>query len=117
MLDGLELASDPEINKRLQKDPGKLQAFIKFPLPGAVQAFVVDTIKRVPRIQAPTLVIWGEDDKLDPVSTGQRLHRDLRCVKELIVVPGNGHVGHLDRNRERVFELTTGWLTKHLPAA
>jgi pimeloyl-ACP methyl ester carboxylesterase len=117
MLNGLELASDPEINKRLQKDPGKLQAFMKFPLPGAVQAFIVDTVKRVPQIRIPTLVIWGEDDKLDPISTGHRLHHDLTCVKELAVVPGNGHVGHLDRNREKVFELTSSWLLNHLPQA
>jgi pimeloyl-ACP methyl ester carboxylesterase len=74
----------------------------------------VDTIKRVPQIRVPTLVIWGEDDKLDPITTGQRLHKDLTCVKELVVVPGNGHVGHLDRNRKKVFELTSDWLTKHL---
>jgi alpha-beta hydrolase superfamily lysophospholipase len=114
MLDGLELASDPEINKRLQKDPGKLQAFMKFPLPGAVQAFIVDTVKRVPQIKAPTLVIWGEDDKLDPITTAKKLHECLTCEKELSIVPGNGHVGHLDRNRHQVFELTTAWLSKHL---
>lgn len=114
MLDGLELASDPEINKRLQKDPGKLRAFMQFPLPGAAQAFIVDTIKRVPAVRVPTLVIWGEDDKLDPVSTGQRLHECLACEKELVIVPGNGHVGHLDRNREKVFDLTASWLEKHL---
>jgi alpha-beta hydrolase superfamily lysophospholipase len=114
MLDGLKLASDPEINKRLQKDPGKLRAFASFPLPGASQAFIVDTIKRVDRIQAPTLVIWGEDDELDPISTAHRLHDSLKCVKGLEIVPGNGHVGHLDRHRERVFELTANWLRKHL---
>jgi pimeloyl-ACP methyl ester carboxylesterase len=114
MLNGLELASDPEINKRLQKDPGKLRAFMKFPLPGAAQAFIVDTIKRVPQIRIPTLVIWGEDDKLDPITTAQRLHGCLTCDKELAIVPGNGHVGHLDRNKEKVFELTSSWLTKHL---
>jgi alpha-beta hydrolase superfamily lysophospholipase len=117
MLNGLELASDPEINKRLQKDPGKLQAFTKFPLPGAAQAFIVNTIKRVPQIRIPTLVIWGEDDKLDPITTAQRLHKELTCVKELVVVPGNGHVGHLDRNREKVFELTSAWLLNHLPTS
>lgn len=117
MLDGLELASDPEINKRLQKDPGKLQAFMKFPLPGAVQAFVVDTVKRVPRVKIPTLVIWGEDDRLDPVSTGERLHKELTCEKQFVVVAGNGHVGHLDRNRDQVFTLTSSWLTKHLLAS
>lgn len=117
MLDGLELASDPEINKRLQRDPGKLQAFMKFPLPGAVQAFVVDTVKRVPRVKIPTLVIWGEDDRLDPVSTGERLHKELTCEKQFVVVAGNGHVGHLDRNRDQVFTLTSSWLTKHLLAS
>lgn len=114
MLDGLELASDPDINRRLQKDPGKLRAFMEFPLPGAAQAFLVNTIKRVPRINIPTLVIWGEDDKLDPISTAQLLHRRLTCEKELVIVPGNGHVGHLDRNRQQVFDLTSDWLEKHL---
>nr|WP_281270153.1 alpha/beta hydrolase [Roseimicrobium gellanilyticum] len=114
MLDGLKLASDPEINKKLQRDPGKLRAFAGFPLPGASQAFIVNTIKRVDRIKAPTLVIWGEDDELDPISTAHRLHDSLKCVKGLEIVAGNGHVGHLDRNRERVFELTANWLRKHL---
>jgi pimeloyl-ACP methyl ester carboxylesterase len=114
MLNGLELASDPEINKRLQKDPGKLRAFQEFPLPGATQAFIVNTIKRVSAIRVPTLVIWGEDDKLDPVSTGQELHKRLTCEKKLVVVAGNGHVGHLDRNRHEVFRATSDWLAKHL---
>jgi uncharacterized protein len=114
MLNGLELAADPEINKRLQKDPGKLTAFMNFPLPGAVQAFIVDTIKRVHLIKIPTLVIWGAEDKLDPVSTGEELLKRLKCAKEMVVVEGNGHVGHLDRNRHVVFQLTSDWLAKHL---
>lgn len=114
MLDGLELASDPDINKRLQKDPGKLRAFMEFPLPGAAEAFLVNTIKRVPQIRIPTLVIWGEDDKLDPISTAKLLHDRLTCEKELVIVPGNGHVGHLDRNRQQVFDLTSDWLHRQL---
>lgn len=114
MLDGLKLASDPEINQRLQKDPGKLRAFAAFPLPGAKQAFIVNTIRRVPKIKAATMVLWGEDDELDPISTAHRLYNSLTCTKSLEIVAGNGHVGHLDRNRERVFELTADWLKKHL---
>lgn len=114
MLADLKIASDPEINLRLQSDPGKLRAFAKFPLPGAKEAFIVDTIKRVHDIKVPTLVIWGEDDLLDPVTTGEALHNTLTCVKGLEIVPGNGHAGHLDRNRVRVFELTAKWLKKHL---
>lgn len=114
MLEKAELASDPEINERLRVDPGKRKAFENFPLPGACDSFFVSTIRRVHQIKAPTLIIWGEDDKLDPVSTAHLLHHSLTCEKRLEIVTGNGHVGHLDRNRQRVFELTAEWLLKHL---
>ncbi len=114
LLDEVALASDPEINAKLKVDPGKLRAFSRFPLPGASEAFFVNTIKRVPKIKAATLVIWGADDELDPVSTAIRLHETLTCVKQLEIVEGNGHVGHLDRHRERVFELVSDWLLVHL---
>ncbi|WP_176159295.1 alpha/beta hydrolase [Prosthecobacter debontii] len=114
MLDDVELASDPEVNARLQVDPGKIRAFQNFPLPGATQSFFVDTIRRVPQIKAPTLVIWGEDDQLDPVSTAHALHNALTCPKRLEIIPGNGHAGHMDRNRVKVFEVMIEWLKQHL---
>lgn len=113
LLEEVALASDPEVNARLRVDPGKIEAFKNFPLPGAAQAFFVNTIRRVSAIKAPTLVIWGEDDNLDPVSTAHALHAALKCEKQLEIVPGNGHVGHLDRNRERVFAMTAEWILKH----
>ncbi|MEN3942092.1 alpha/beta fold hydrolase [Prosthecobacter sp. SYSU 5D2] len=115
LLDEVELASDPEINARLRVDPGKVMAFKNFPLPGAAQAFFVSTIKRVSKIKAATLVIWGEDDHLDPVSTAHLLHEKLTCQKAIEIVAGNGHAGHLDRNRKQVFDLTANWLLKHRP--
>ena len=114
LLDEVSLASDPAINAKLRVDPGKLKAFQNFPLPGAAQSFFVNTIHRVPKITIPTLVIWGEDDQLDPVTTAHVLHNALTCEKQLEIIAGNGHVGHLDRNRERVFDLTAEWLLKHL---
>jgi uncharacterized protein len=114
LLDEVSLASDPAINAKLRVDPGKLNAFKNFPLPGAAQAFFVNTIRRVPKITTPTLVIWGEDDQLDPVTTAHALHAALACEKQLEIIAGNGHVGHLDRNRARVFDLTAEWLLKHL---
>ena len=114
LLDEVSLASDPAINAKLRVDPGKLKAFKNFPLPGAAQAFFVNTIRRVPKITTPTLVIWGEDDQLDPVTTAHALHDALTCEKQLEIIAGNGHVGHLDRNRARVFDLTAEWLLKHL---
>ncbi len=114
-MENLELAVDPEVNNMLKLHPGKRRAFGAFPLPGAIDAFVVTTIKRVGKIEVPTLVIWGEEDKLDPPSTGQKLFNALTCVKHFEVVSGNGHVGHLDQNRHEVFRLTADWLKRYLP--
>ena len=111
---GPKLASDPEINRRILADPRSLEAFLAFPLPGAAQALFVDTIKRVGRITAPTLVLWGEDDHMDPPRTGRLLYQALTCKKALHIVPNNGHVGHLDRNRARIFELTADWALENL---
>jgi alpha-beta hydrolase superfamily lysophospholipase len=110
---GPKMASDPEINRRVMSDPKALAAFMAFPLPGAEQAFFVDTIARVPKIQAPTLVLWGEDDKLDPPETARLLYQALQCKKQLRIIPGNGHVGHLDRNRAKVFALTADWMLQN----
>ena len=108
------LAADPEIQKKLLADPRALEAFMAFPFPSSAEAFFVDTIKRVPRIQAATLVLWGAEDKLDPPETARLLFAALTCDKELHIIPGNGHVGHLDRNREKVFALTAEWALKKL---
>jgi Lysophospholipase len=108
------LASDPEVDRRLQSDPRAQAAFMSFPFPGGAQAFFVDTLKRVSRITAPTLVLWGEDDKLDSPKTALLLFNALSCKKQLNIIPGNGHVGHLDRNKDKVFALTAEWALKTL---
>jgi uncharacterized protein len=112
----LHVASDPEVNARLTK-PELLEAFRAFPLPGGAPAFFVDTIRRVGSIRVPTLVIWGEDDKLDPPETARLLAEALTCQKQLHIIPGNGHAGHADRNRQKVFELTAEWILQNLGSA
>jgi hypothetical protein len=42
------------------------------------------------------------------------LHDALTCPKEIHIIPGNGHIGHLDRHREKVMDLTSGWALRHL---
>lgn len=111
---GTPMASDPEVEKRLHTDPRLLEAFMAFPFPGGAEAFFVDTIKRASRISAPTLVLWGADDKVDPPETAQMLFEALSCEKQLHIIPGNGHVGHLDRNRDKVFALTADWVFRTL---
>jgi pimeloyl-ACP methyl ester carboxylesterase len=110
----LHLVSDPEINKRLLSNERALEPFNAFPLPGAAEAFFVDTINRVGSVRAPTLVLWGEDDKVDPPETAKLLHERLTCKKQLHIIAGNGHLGHLDRHKEKVFGLTCEWLLENL---
>jgi alpha-beta hydrolase superfamily lysophospholipase len=115
MSSGFHLASDPEVQNRLETDPRTVAAFMAFPFPGGAQAFFVDTIKRVSRITAPTLILWGEEDQLDPPETARMLFDALACKKQLHIIAGNGHVGHLDRQRDKVFALTADWALNNLP--
>jgi alpha-beta hydrolase superfamily lysophospholipase len=111
------LASDPEVQTRLLADPRAIEAFLDFPFPSSEEAFFINTIENVGSIQAPTMILWGEDDKLDPPETGRLLLAALKCEKQLHIIAGNGHVGHLDRNRSKVFELTADWALKKLAPA
>lgn len=111
---GLHLASDPEVNRQLLADERALEPFKAFPFPGAAQAFFVDTINRVGSLQAPTLILWGAEDQLDSPETARLLYSKLTCKKGLHIIAGNGHVGHLDRHKEKVFALTCEWLLEHL---
>ncbi len=114
MLEGVRMASDPEVERRLRANPRSTEAFRAFPLPGAAHSFFVNTLERVSRITCPTLVLWGEDDQLDPPETARLLYKALLCKKQLHIIPGNGHVGHLDCNRDQVFSLTADWAIENL---
>lgn len=114
MIEGIKMASDPEIERRLRANPRSVEAFKAFPLPGAAHSFFVNTLERVSRITIPTLVLWGEEDQLDPPETARLLYDALICKKQLHIIPGNGHVGHLDKNRDQVFALTANWALENL---
>jgi len=114
MLEGVRLAADPEVERRLRSNPRSVEAFKAFPFPGAAHSFFVDTLARVSRITIPTLVLWGEKDELDPPETARLLYSALMCKKQLHIIAGNGHVGHLDQNRDQVFALTANWALENL---
>jgi alpha-beta hydrolase superfamily lysophospholipase len=114
MVEGVKLAADPEVERRIRANPRCSEAFKDFPLPGAAHSFFVNTIERVSRITIPTLVLWGEEDQLDPPETARLLYNALICKKQLHIIPGNGHAGHLDRNRDQVFALTAKWALDNL---
>ncbi len=115
-LEGVKMAADPEVESRLRESPRSTAAFRDFPFPGGAHSFFVNTIERVSRITIPTLVLWGEEDQLDSPETARLLYDALLCKKGLHIIAGNGHVGHLDRNRDRVFALTADWALENMAA-
>ena len=72
-----------------------------------------DTVSRLHRIQAPTLVFQGEDDRLSPLANSQLLATRIPDA-ELAVVPGAGHAYALERPEES-FELFRKWYELRQP--
>ncbi len=50
----------------------------------------------LPRIAAPTLLIWGELDARSPLSVARQFDQAIADAK-LIVIPGAGHVSNLEQ--------------------
>jgi len=54
----------------------------------------------LPRIDVPTLVLAGELDRLTPPSQAERIAHALPRLERLLVLPGTGHMGPLERPAE-----------------
>jgi pimeloyl-ACP methyl ester carboxylesterase len=67
--------------------------------------------KRLPLIEAPTLLIWGKQDRIMPRSYADRFRQQIRGTTELRVIEGAGHLAELDRPRE-VADAILGWTAK-----
>ena len=69
-----------------------------------------DTVSRLGRIQAPTLVMHGERDAMAPVANARLLAERIPDA-ELVLVPGAGHA-YLLEQPEASFAALTGWLDR-----
>jgi pimeloyl-ACP methyl ester carboxylesterase len=58
------------------------------------------------RIDRPTLIIWGDSDKLIPAAYGPA-YRDLIPGAKLDVIKNCGHVPHIEKTAETVAAVTT----------
>jgi len=69
---------------------------------------------RLSLVPAPTLLIVGGADEI-VLQLNQRALADLRCERELVVVPGATHLFEEAGGLERVAELATDWFVRYLP--
>ncbi len=74
-----------------------------------------DTASRLECIQAPTLVMHGEQDAMAPIANARLLAERIPDA-ELCIVPGAGHAYMLERP-EASFELLGDWLDRRSPIA
>lgn len=67
------------------------------------------------QVKCPTLLIVGGNDPVVLELNRQALQL-LRCTKELVVVPGAGHLFEEPGALEQVAQLATTWFMRHLAA-
>jgi len=72
-----------------------------------------DTVARLPEIQAPTLVMHGERDWMDPVANSLLMAERIPDA-ELSIVPGAGHAYMLEAPEESLARFTE-WLDRKGP--
>jgi pimeloyl-ACP methyl ester carboxylesterase len=56
--------------------------------------------RRLPLIKAPTLILWGEQDRLLPTSYADAIAKAIGSGAEIRVIAGAGHLAELDQPDE-----------------
>jgi pimeloyl-ACP methyl ester carboxylesterase len=56
--------------------------------------------RRLPLITAPTLILWGAEDRLLPTSYADVVVRAMRARTETRIIAGAGHLAELDKPDE-----------------
>jgi pimeloyl-ACP methyl ester carboxylesterase len=56
--------------------------------------------KRLPLITAPTLLVWGSEDRIIPRSYADKFAAGIKGKTEITVIPGAGHLAELDKPEE-----------------
>ena len=69
----------------------------------------------IAKVQTPTLILWGEEDRIIPVEAGQWLAKTLP-VNELHIYPRIGHLPHEEAPAATLADLEP-WLAQHAPGA
>jgi pimeloyl-ACP methyl ester carboxylesterase len=65
----------------------------------------------IAKVQTPTLILWGEEDRIIPVEAGQWLAQTLKTAT-LRIYPKIGHLPHEEAPQATLANLEP-WLAKH----
>jgi pimeloyl-ACP methyl ester carboxylesterase len=62
----------------------------------SMSAAEVDTRELLPNLHAPTLLLWGDDDRRSPMHVAKQLHAAIPAA-ELAIIPNAGHVSNMEQ--------------------
>ncbi len=99
------MTANPETYKRLKEVPAGANS-IEWPIEQTRAAEAAARIfwplgntkleRRLPLIQAPTLLLWGEHDRLMPRSYAAAIAKAIKAPTETRIIAGAGHLAELD---------------------
>lgn len=69
----------------------------------------------LPHVKSPTLLIVGEQDH-PVIMMNEKAYGQLRCEKELKIIPGATHLFEESGTLEEVARIAAGWFRRHLIA-
>ena len=111
------MCADPEVWKALKTAPEGANS-IEWPIEQTRASEAAARIfwplgntrleKRLPLIAAPTLLLWGAQDRIMPTSYAERFRAAIKGETEVRMIEGAGHLAELDQPRA-VAEAILGW--------
>ncbi|MGH2489348.1 MAG: alpha/beta hydrolase [Candidatus Limnocylindria bacterium] len=110
----------PVIFRLSPRDPMARQyrsPYAQIPLGATAElsALLSETMRLLPSLTAPVLVVQGRRDWVIPKDSGEAiLARAARAPGRLLWLRRSGHMATLDRDREMLFEEVKGFLRDHL---
>jgi pimeloyl-ACP methyl ester carboxylesterase len=103
------MTAGPEIYKKLKEMPAGANS-IEWPIEQTRAAEAAARIfwplgntkleRRLPLINAPTLILWGEKDRLMPRSYAATIANAIKARTETRIIAGAGHLAELDKPDE-----------------
>jgi len=84
---------------------------LHYRVPAALVPDVYPSLRLMPELRAPLLVLHGDRDDIAPLDHGEALFEAAPEPKQMQVFPGAGHNDLLDRAGEELAEIVAKWAT------
>ena len=70
-------------------------------------------VEALQRVTAPVLLIVGELDGI-VIELNAAAHDEIQCEREMVIVPGAGHLFEEPGTLDQVVDLATDWFLRHV---